>query len=103
MEQQARLFLSQLNRIIADHPNANVNPTRSTIINWAVEDREAIVSAYGALVTWTPTESTGRSPKDTYIVRRPLSENEIDWDSPNNIPMAPDTFDMIVTDMLELF
>ncbi|MEN8098307.1 MAG: phosphoenolpyruvate carboxykinase (ATP), partial [Chloroflexota bacterium] len=36
-------------------------------------------------------------------VRRPLSENEIDWDSPNNIPMAPDTFDMIVTDMLELF
>ncbi len=46
------------------------------MIEEAVKNREAIVSANGALATWTPPESTGRSPKDTYIVRRPESEGE---------------------------
>ncbi|MFH1929916.1 MAG: phosphoenolpyruvate carboxykinase (ATP), partial [Chloroflexota bacterium] len=59
-------------------------------------------SANGALATWTPLESTGRSPKDTYIVRRKESEGNIDWDSPNNIPMQPDTFDMIMEDAIEV-
>lgn len=71
------------------------------MIEEAVRRREAIVSANGALATWTPPESTGRSPKDTYIVCHPESEGNIDWDSPNNIPMAPDTFDMLVQDTLE--
>jgi phosphoenolpyruvate carboxykinase (ATP) len=76
------------------------NLPRQEIIRQAVAQRQALVAANGALATWTPPESTGRSPKDTYIVRRPQSEGEIDWDSPNNIPLAPDTFDMIVQDAL---
>lgn len=49
---------------------------------------------------WTPPESTGRSPKDTLTVRRPESEGTIDWDSPNNIPVDEETFDMVLADAL---
>jgi phosphoenolpyruvate carboxykinase (ATP) len=70
------------------------------MIQEAVDNREAILSASGALTTWTPPESTGRSPKDTYIVRRQESEANIDWDSPNNIPLEPETFDMLMEDAL---
>ena len=70
------------------------------MIQEVIDHREAIVSANGALATWTPPESTGRSPKDTYIVRHQDSAGNIDWDSPNNIPMEPDTFDMLVQDAL---
>jgi phosphoenolpyruvate carboxykinase (ATP) len=70
------------------------------MIQEVVDHREASVSANGALATWTPPESTGRSPKDTYIVRHPESSGNIDWDSPSNIPMEPDTFDMLVEDTL---
>jgi phosphoenolpyruvate carboxykinase (ATP) len=72
------------------------------MIRQSVQRKEALVSANGALATWTPIESTGRSPKDTYIVRHPESEEGIDWDSPNNIPMLPETFDMIFEEALHL-
>ena len=72
------------------------------MIQEAVDRREAIVSANGALATWTPTESTGRSPKDTYIVRHQESEDNIDWDSPNNIPLETETFDMLMEDALQV-
>ncbi len=74
------------------------NPVREEMIRAAVEHREAMPSATGALATWTPPESTGRSPADTVIVRRPESESTIDWDSPNNIPLDPETFDDILED-----
>jgi len=74
------------------------NPRREAMIREAIEHREAMASASGALATWTPPESTGRSPADTVIVRRPESEETIDWDSPNNIPLDPSTFDDIVED-----
>jgi len=77
------------------------NPDRRSLIQAAVDNKEAFVAANGALATWTPPESTGRSPKDTYIVRHPESEGNIDWDSPNNIPMEPETFDMLFEDALK--
>lgn len=79
------------------------NPTRESLIEEAVKNREAFVSACGALATWTPPESTGRSPKDTLTVRRKESETEIDWDSPNNIPIDEETFDMVLEDALSTF
>ena len=93
--------LANLAQVLERHPTVANNPTRRQMIQAAVENKEAIISANGALATWTPPESTGRSPKDTYIVRRPASEGNIDWDSPNNIPMAPDTFDMVFEDALK--
>ena len=77
-----------------------VNPDRQTLIRLAVEQKEAVISLGGALVTWTPAESTGRSPKDTVVVRRPESQALIDWDSPNNLPIEPSTFDMLLEDAL---
>ena len=94
-------FGDTLARLLAAHSDVLENPSRKRLIQESVENREATVSANGALNTWTPPESTGRSPKDTYIVRRSESEASIDWDSPNNIPMDPETFDMIVDDALQ--
>ena len=88
--------------LIRDHSNVHDNPNRKEMIAQAVQRREALITANGALATWTPPESTGRSPKDTYLVRRAESEHRIDWDSPNNIPMAAETFDMVLGDALSM-
>ena len=77
------------------------NPTRAKMIADAVDHREAFRMATGTLATWTAPESTGRSPKDTYIVRRPGSEGAVDWTSPNCLPLEPSTFEMILADALE--
>ncbi len=77
------------------------NPTRQKMIADAVLHREAFPLSTGTLATWTAPESTGRSPQDTYLVRRPASEAAIDWSSPNCIPMEPETFEMIFADALE--
>jgi len=76
------------------------NARREDLIRAAIDGREAMVSACGALATWTPPESTGRSPKDTLTVRRSESEATIDWDSPNNLPIDEETFEMLVEDAL---
>ncbi len=82
-------FIEKLNGIIAANEHTLVNPKRRNLIKAAVKNQEVLVSANGALATWTRIESTGRSPKDTLTVRRPEIEAEIDWDSPNNLPRLP--------------
>ncbi len=77
------------------------NPKRSKMIKTAVKNKEAIISESGALATWTPKESTGRSPKDTIFVKRRSSAKNIDWSSPNNLPVSEKTFNMLVDDALE--
>lgn len=91
-----------LNNILANHKNILPDITRVEMIKHSVENKEALISANGNLTTWTPPESTGRSPKDTLIVKREESENTIDWNSPNCIPLEPKTFDMAFEDSVEL-
>ncbi|TYB31521.1 MAG: phosphoenolpyruvate carboxykinase (ATP) [Candidatus Mcinerneyibacterium aminivorans] len=79
-----------------------INPKRETVIADAVRKNEAMVAKNGSLATWTPVESTGRSPKDTVIVKRQENEDKIDWSSPNNIPVDEETFDMAFNDAIEL-
>ncbi len=86
--------------IVSKHDNVLENIDRQIMIQESVDNKEVIIGACGALATWTPTESTGRSPKDTLIVKRPISEENIDWTSPNNIPVDQETFDMIFEDAL---
>ena len=76
------------------------NPKRSQMIKAAVKNDEALISESGALATWTPKESTGRSPKDTVIVKRKSNAKHIDWSSPNNLPIDENTFNMLVDDAL---
>ncbi|GAG48503.1 unnamed protein product, partial [marine sediment metagenome] len=85
-------------RTLLERPVVASNPSRESLIEDAVRSKEAIPSACGALATWTPPESTGRSPKDTLAVRRKESEGNIDWDSPNNIEIDEETFDMVLKD-----
>lgn len=77
------------------------NPSRKEMIKTAVHNDEALVSESGALATWTPPESTGRSPKDTVIVKRKASSKFIDWSSPNNLPIDENTFNLLVDDALD--
>jgi len=87
-------------RLIGEHSDVRVNPARANLIQEAIGRREAMASAGGGLATWTSPESTGRRPKDTYIVDRPEIHAAADWTSPYCIPMAPDTFDMLLADAL---
>ena len=87
-------FDRNLKRLLA-RSIADVNPRREELIRATIGRGEAEVSASGALATWTPPESTGRSPADTVIVRRTESEGTIDWDSPNNLAIGEETFDRI--------
>ena len=80
--------------------NLMTDPGRETLIRLSIKNKEAVTAPGGALVTWTPAESTGRSPKDTVCVKRAESEGNIDWDSPNNLPIEASTFDMLLEDAI---
>ncbi len=75
---------------------------RKEIIQKSVDNKEALIGGNGCLVTWTPPESTGRSPKDTVVVDRDEIRENLDWDSPNNIPLDPDVFTMVWQDALDV-
>lgn len=92
----------RIDAMVRQHPEVYDNPSRQEMICHCIDYREALVTRNGALALWTRPESTGRSPKDTYIVREPGTSADIDWDAPNNIPMAADTLDMILQDALAL-
>lgn len=59
---------------------------------------EARLTAHGALLALTG-QHTGRSPKDKFVVRDDLTENNVWWD--NNKPMSPAHFEILYQDMLE--
>ena len=90
----------KLAQAVEAHKNVFDNISRQEMIRHTVENREAIVAQSGALATWTPPESTGRSPKDTVVVKRVISEANFDWTSPNNVPVDEETFDMIFEEAL---
>ncbi len=90
-----------VDEMLAGRDQVSENPDRKAMIRASVVNGEALVAANGALATWTPPESTGRSPKDTLIVKRAASQDKIDWDSPNNIPVSEETFEMIFADAVK--
>lgn len=94
--------MKTLNDKLADtlnnHTDVISNSPRQEIIKASVNNKECLVAKNGCLATWTPPESTGRSPKDTLIVKRPSSQIHVDWNSPNNLPMTEKLFDMVYDD-----
>ncbi len=95
-------MIEDLKKSLELHSNIRENLPREELISIAVDNKEAVLTRNGALATWTPSHSTGRSPKDTYIVRNPESELNIDWSSANNIGMNPQTFALIYEDALAM-
>ncbi|MDL2240840.1 phosphoenolpyruvate carboxykinase (ATP) [Bacteroidales bacterium OttesenSCG-928-K22] len=94
--------IDKLRDALTKHQNVYENIERSEMIAHAIDNREAIVCESGALATWSRPESTGRSPKDTYMVKRPISEGNIDWTSANNLPIEEKVFDMIFEDAVQM-
>lgn len=94
-------MIEDLKKSLKQHSGVRENLSREEHISQAVDKKEAVLTRNGALATWTPANSTGRSPKDTYIVKNPESELNIDWSSPNNIGMSPQTFALIFEDALK--
>ncbi|MBU2509823.1 phosphoenolpyruvate carboxykinase (ATP) [bacterium] len=87
-------------RTINKHPRSIINPDREFIIRQVIRRREAILGKQGYLYTTTPTESSGRSPRDTYIVRDSATEKNVDWSSPNNHALEKETFQRLWNDAL---
>ncbi len=82
-------MIEELKKVLESHKDVRENLSREDLITKAVENKDAVVTPNGALATWTPSNSTGRSPKDTYIVRNPESESNIDWTSNGRQTTAP--------------
>ncbi|MGC9529881.1 MAG: phosphoenolpyruvate carboxykinase (ATP) [Candidatus Bipolaricaulaceae bacterium] len=93
-------FVREVEKLLGAHPDVWEDKDRGELVGEVIRRREALVAESGALATWTPVESTGRRPKDTYIVDRPEVHDEVDWASPYCIPMDEETFDMVVGDAL---
>lgn len=96
--------MTDLSKKLADtlsaHKHIFDNVSREAFIEEAVQKKECLVAKSGTLATWTPEESTGRSPKDTFIVKRPESQIHIDWNSPNNLPITEKLFDSVYDDAI---
>ncbi|MFH1588758.1 MAG: phosphoenolpyruvate carboxykinase (ATP) [Candidatus Diapherotrites archaeon] len=82
------------------HRNVSVDLTKKELIQKIIEKKEAKICKSGALVAVTPPESTGRSPKNTFIVKNGVSE-KIDWDSPNNIALTQKAFNSLFEDAIK--
>ena len=94
--------IKKLQDAISKHQNIYKNLERKKMIAHAIDNREALVCESGALATWSRPESTGRSPKDTFMVKRAASENNIDWTSANNLPIDEKVFDMVFEDAIQM-
>ncbi len=88
--------------MLEQHDNIIRNPNRDFLINKSLENRDAISLKTGTLATWTPTDSSGRSPKDTLTVQRKANIDTIDWDSPYNIPISEGLFDDLLEDAITI-
>ena len=89
-----RELIDKLSNVLDAHQNVKLNLIRQNLIKESLKNKEAILTQHGALATWRPTTSTGRSPKDTVIVLRKQFGDSIDWDAPNNIPIDEKTFNL---------
>ncbi len=92
----------QLNNLLKKHSNVLTDLSRAELIKGAIENREVFTGANGALAVVNPVKSTGRSPKDTYIVKRDEITNKIDWDSPTNNAIDPEVFAHLFGDAVNL-
>lgn len=71
----------------------HLNLTSSQLIDQAVERKEGVIAATGALSVVTGAR-TGRSPNDRFIVKEASTENDIDWGNINR-PISEDKFNAL--------
>jgi phosphoenolpyruvate carboxykinase (ATP) len=71
--------------------------TQDELQKITIESGQGLESDTGALVINTG-EFTGRSPKDRFIVKDPITQDQVWWGEVN-IPFAPTDFDVLYTDL----
>jgi phosphoenolpyruvate carboxykinase (ATP) len=82
---------------LKDLKNTSLNFEAPRLYEEAIQRKEAIVAAGGALVAETGVH-TGRSPKDKFIVRDALTISSIWWENTN--AMSLEHFDALYGDMV---
>src|SRR5450631_1269140 len=82
---------------LKDLKNTSLNFEAPRLYEEAIQRKEAIVAAGGALVAETGVH-TGRSPKDKFIVRDATTEKAVWWD--NNGAISPEQFDALRADFI---
>ena len=76
--------------------NVHYNLIEPNLVEQSLLRGEGTLGKGGSLLVETGTH-TGRSPKDKFVVRSPLVEDTIWWES--NAPMDPAAFDLLYEDM----
>ena len=81
---------------IKDTKDIIYNASPSELIEKSIKNHEAEFCSNGAIVTKTG-EFSGRSPKDRYIIKDKITENELSWDTSTseNNPFSQKDFDNI--------
>ncbi|MGB0495303.1 MAG: phosphoenolpyruvate carboxykinase [Kangiellaceae bacterium] len=77
----------------------NLNLTSQQLVERALERKEGVLAATGALSVITGAR-TGRSPNDRFIVKEASSEADIDWGNVNR-PIEESKFDALWTRVAE--
>lgn len=90
----------RIQSLLSSHAGLRFNLPREELIAKCVERKEAFIAASGAFAVWNPAHSTGRIPKDTYMVEHAQTKGTIDWSADACIPMQPDIFDSLLLDAL---
>lgn len=83
-------------RVVAGASELSVNDVEPILVSRAVAAGEAELTADGAVCVRTGT-FTGRSPKDKFIVRDPLTADVVWWE--NSAAMSPEHFDVLLGDV----
>lgn len=94
--------MKTLSDVLTNHSDIHENENREQFIQHVLDQKEAMQMPNGALATWTEPISTGRIPKDTFIVRRPEIEDSVDWTSSACNALDPEKFETLWKESLEL-
>ena len=76
-----------------------VNLSSKELIECSLARKECQLAASGAVVVYTG-KRTGRSPKDRFIVRDEITNSQVDWNAPQNLPIEASVFDALWTRVL---
>ncbi len=84
---------------IQNYSVAHWNLGTAQLVEKALQRQEGMLASGGAFAVETG-QFTGRSPKDKYIVRQPLTATTVEWGAVNQ-PMAPESFDQILARLID--
>lgn len=84
-------------KTLATSGKLQANLREAALVEEAIRNGEAKLTAQGALVAYTG-QHTGRSPKDKFVVRDAATESKVWWD--NNKPISPEQFETLLDDFI---